>query len=56
MTGVSILKIPESRGRSRAAAASKTERFVIIINCWKSVTIITKHSILDVVPTLDPPL
>ena len=56
MTGVSILKIPESRGRSRAAAASKMERFVIIVNCWKPVNIITKHSILDVVPTLDPPL
>ena len=37
------------RGRSRAAATSKMER-------WKLLTIITKRSILDVEAALDPPL
>ena len=37
-------------GRSRVAATSKMERFV------KPLTIITKRSILDVAPVLDPPL
>ena len=32
------------------------ERFVIIVNGWKLLTIITKHSILDVAAALDPPL
>ena len=32
------------------------ERFVIIVNGWKLLTIITKPSILDVVVALDPPL
>ena len=32
------------------------ECFVIIINDWKPLTIVTKHSILDVVAALDPPL
>ena len=36
------------------AAASKMERFVIIVNAWKPLTIITKHSILDVAAVLDP--
>ena len=44
------------RGGSRAAAASKMERFVIIVNGWKSLTIITKHSILDIAAALDSPL
>ena len=44
------------RGGSRAAATSKMERFVIIVNGWKPLTIITKDSILDVAVTLDPPL
>ena len=43
------------RGGSRAAATSKMECFVIIINAWKPLTIITKHSILDVAAALDPP-
>ena len=46
----------ESRGGSRAAVTSKMERFVIIVNGWKPLTIITKRSILDVVAVLDPPL
>ena len=45
-----------SRGGSRTAAKSKMEHFVIIVNGWKSLTIITKRSILDVAAVLDPPL
>ena len=45
-----------NRGESRAAATSKMERFVIIVNGWKPLTIITKRSILDVAGALDPPL
>ena len=48
--------IKRVRGRSRAAATSKMECFVIIVNGWKPLTIITKHSILDVAVALDPPL
>ena len=32
------------------------ERFVIIVNGWKPLTIIMTHSILDVAAALDPPL
>ena len=39
-----------------AAATSKVECFVIVIISWKSLTIITKHFILDVVAALDPTL
>ena len=46
----------QARGGSRAAATSKMERFVIIVNGWKSLTVITKCSILDVAAALDPPL
>ena len=42
----------ETRGGSRAAATSKTERFVMIVNDWKPLTIITKRSILDVAAVL----
>ena len=42
--------------RSRTAATSKMEYFVIIVNGWKPLTIITKSSILDVAAVLDPPL
>ena len=38
------------------AAISKMERFVIIVNGWKSLIIIIKSSILDVAAVLDPPL
>ena len=41
---------------SRADATSKMECFVIIVSGWKPLTIITKHSILDVAAALDPPL
>ena len=44
------------RGESRAAATSKMEGFVIIVNGWKLLTIITKSSILDVAAGLDPSL
>ena len=44
------------RDGSRAAAASKMECFVIILNGWKPLTVITKHSILDVAAALDPHL
>ena len=37
-----------ARGGSRAAATSRMEYFVIIVNGVESLTIITKHSILDV--------
>ena len=42
------------RGGSRTAAISKMEHFVITINGWKRLTIITKRSILDVAAVLDP--
>ena len=32
------------------------ERLVIIVNCFQPLTIMTKHSILDVAAVLDPPL
>ena len=51
---ISILRV--IRGGSRTAATSKMERFVIIVNDWKPLTIITKRSILDVAAVLDPPL
>ena len=44
------------RGEFRTAATSKMECFVIIVNGWKSLTILTKHSILDFAAVLDPPL
>ena len=44
------------RGGSRAAATSKMECFVIIVNGFQPLTIITKRSILDVAAVLDPPL
>ena len=42
------------RGGSRTVATSKMEHFVIIVNGWKPLTIITKRSILDVAVVLDP--
>ena len=43
----------EVRGGSRTAATSQMEPFVIIVNAWKLLTIITKRSILDVTSVLD---
>ena len=45
-----------TRGGSRAAGTSKMECFVIIVNGFQPLTIITKHSIFDVAAALDPPL
>ena len=45
-----------SSGGSRTAATFKMEHFVIIVNSWEPLTIITKSSILDVAAVLDPPL
>ena len=45
-----------ARGGARAGAASKMERFVIIVNGWKPLTIITKHSVLEVVNYYHKPL
>ena len=50
------LWLNNNRGGSRTAATSKIEGFVIIVNDWKLLTIISKHSILDVVVALDPPV
>ena len=44
------------RDGSKAAAKSKMERFVIIANGWKPLTIIKNRSILDVAAAVDPPL
>ena len=48
-----------TRGGSRTAATSKMECFVIIVNGFQPLTIITmitKRSILDVAAVLDPSL
>ena len=50
-----IVEILKQR-RSRTAATLKMELFVIIINAFQLLTIITKCSILDVAAVLDPPL
>ena len=44
------------RGGSRTAATSKMEHFVIIVNGFQLLTIITKSSIVNVAAVLDPPL
>ena len=44
------------RGGSRTVATSKRELFVIIVNGFQPLTIITKCSILDLAAVLDPPL
>ena len=44
------------RGGSRTTATSKMERFMIIVNAFQSLTIITKRSILDIAAALDRPL
>ena len=48
--------LPRFRGGSRTTATSKMEQFVIIVNGFQPLTIITKSSILDVAEVLDPPL
>ena len=49
-----ISESKDIRGGSRAAATSKMKRFVIIVNGFQPLTIITKHSTLDVAAALDP--
>ena len=51
-----ISNLVQIRGGSRAASTSKMECFVIIVDDLKPLSIITKHSILDVAEALDPPL
>ena len=53
---VRICSFISIRSGSRTAATSKMEHFVIIVNGWKPLTIITESSILDVAAVLDPPL
>ena len=54
---ISLLGLRDNvRGGSRTATTSKMERFVIIVNDCKPLTIIAKCSILDVAAVLDPPL
>ena len=45
-----------SRGGSRTTASSKMELFVIIVNDFQPLTIITQNSILDVAVVVDLPL
>ena len=54
----SFTESPEkvSRGGSRTAATCKMERFVITVNGFQPLIIITKCSISDVAAVLDPPL
>ena len=54
--GWRVVTILVIRGESRTAAISKTEHFVIIVNGFKALTIITKCSIVDVAAVLHPPL
>ena len=44
------------RGGPGTAATSKMEHFVIIVNGFQPLTIVTKSSILDIAAVLDPPL
>ena len=43
-----------SRGGSRTAAASKIERFVMMVNAFQPLAIVTEGSILGVAAVLDP--
>ena len=47
---------PVIRGESRTVGTSRMEHFVIIVNSWKPLTIITKNSVLDFAAALDTPL
>ena len=44
------------RGGPKTVATSKMELFIIIVNGFQQLPIITKCSILDVAAVLDPPL
>ena len=56
VSSLSIVTERDTTGGSRAAATSKMERFMIIVNGLQLLTIITKRSILDLATALDPPL
>ena len=56
LRGIETYRWDQIRGGPRAVATSKTERFVIIVNGFQPLTIITKRSILNVAAALDPPL
>ena len=45
-----------ARGRSRTVPTSKMEHFLIIVNGFQPLTIITKRSILEVAAVPDLPL
>ena len=45
-----------SRGGYKPAATSKIELYVIIVNGFQPLTIITKWFILNIAAVLDPPL
>ena len=49
-------KVNKTRGGSRTAATCKMELFLIIVNDFQPLTIITKSLILNVAAVLDPPL
>ena len=51
-----LAALVETISGSRNAATSKMEHFVIIVNGSKTLTIITKSSILDAAAVQDPPL
>ena len=52
-----IFRFKSSRGGSRSSAAtSKMERFVIIVNGFQLLTIVTKRSIFSIASALDQPL
>ena len=52
----SLVTGTSTRSKFRAATASKMEHFVIIVNGFHPLTIISNCSILDVAAVLDPPL
>ena len=51
-----LSKVSEADLESKAAVTSKMECFVIIVNGFQPLTIITNHSILHVAAVLDPSL
>ena len=51
-----MVELAYIRGGSRTAATSKMDLFMILVNGFQPLTIITKCSILYVAAVLDPPL
>ena len=51
-----LISTEHVHGGSRTAATYRMELFVINVNSFQPLTIITKRSNLDVPATLDPPL